>query len=97
GLHPDDHGLGVQHTRDGSGGRDHPTDEAVHDLEGGDVDHDALRAGPHDLVAQVVLQCDGDVVLQIDLDGDQQDPADAQDRDLVHQLPAAGRFTTSRP
>ena len=45
----------------------------------------------------VVLQGDGDVVLQVDLDRDQQDSADAQDRDLVHQLPAATRFTTSLP
>ena len=84
GPHPDHHRPGVEDGGDRRDRRDHPADEAVHDLEGGDVDQNAAGAGLDDALGEVLLQREGDVVLQVDLDRDQQDVADAKDRDALH-------------
>ena len=60
----------------------------VDDLQRGDVDHHAARAGLDDPLGQVLLQRERDLVLQVDLDRDQQDVADAEDRDAVHHVSA---------
>ncbi len=69
---------------DGRDRGDHPADEAVDDLQRRDVDEHAVRAGLDDPLGEVLLERERDLVLQVDLDRDQQDVADAQDRDALH-------------
>ena len=56
-------------------------------------------AGLDDPLGEVLLERERDLVLQVDLDRDQQDVADPEDRDAVHQrVPARPRrATTSDP
>jgi len=96
--HADDDRLGVEHLRQRRDRGEHPPDERVDDLHGRDVDHDPGGAGVDDALGQVFLQRHHRLVLQVDLDRDEQDVAEGQDRDAVHQ-PAfvRRRRTTSTP
>ena len=62
----------------------HAADEGIHHLERADVDQHAPRAGAGDAVGQVVLQRQGELVVHVHLDRDQEELAHLEDRNAVH-------------
>jgi hypothetical protein len=85
-LHADQHGLGIHDARQPGDGADHPADERIHHVQGGDIDQHAAGGGPADALGQVVLQGQGQLVMHVHLDGHQQEVAHLQNRNALHRL-----------
>src|SRR5262249_11851784 len=87
--HPDDDGLGVKDTSHAGNVRQHAADEAVDEIEGGDVDQDATSATGNQLLREVILQGKRELVVHVDLNADQQASADLEDGDVLHRATPA--------
>src|SRR5690606_10764814 len=96
GSHADDDGRRVEHVGDARDGGEHPPDEGVDDLEPGDVDDHAACARLRDPVGEVLLELQGGVVLEVDLDRDEERRADLEDGDGVGHAGSPAR-RVSRP
>src|SRR4030095_10737905 len=73
---------------------DHAADERVDHVERRDVHQHASRALLGDPRSQIVLQRERELVVHVDLDGDQQERSHLEDRDAFHQaLPTALAWT----
>src|SRR5256885_2114456 len=83
-LHAHHNGGGRQDAGNARDGHQHAPDEGVHHLQRRDIDHDAAGARARDALGQVVLERQRRLVLHVDLDGNQQHIAHAQDWNAVH-------------
>ena len=83
-LHPDERGFRTEDLRHARDVGDHASDERIDHLERGDVDQHAPAGMPLNRIGEVVLQSQGELVVHVDLDGDEQELAHAQERDALH-------------
>ncbi len=86
GLHADDHGLRIEDAGHGRDVAEHAADEGVDHLQRGNVDQHAAGALVATIfVGEIVLQGHRQLIVHVDLDGDQQTIAQTQNRDAVHR------------
>src|SRR5262245_6697190 len=71
-AHPDDYRFRVQHARHRRDVAEHPADERVHDFQRGNVNQHAPSPCFGDPLSQVVLQRQGEAVVHVHLDRDEQ-------------------------
>src|SRR5262245_5821418 len=72
GAHSDDYRFRVQHARHRRDVAEHPADERVHNLERRNVNQHAPRTRIYDPFGQVVLERQGEAVVHVHLDRDEQ-------------------------
>ncbi len=96
-LHADHDRMCRENARDAGNAAEHPAHERIHDLQSGDVDHHACGTGVGDARGEVFLQGEGGVVLHVQLDGDQQGVAHAEDRYAFHAVPCSVAHAVDAP
>ena len=82
--HPHYHRLGVEDAGHGRDAPEHPADEGVDDLEGGNIDEDGAGARLDDAVGEIFLECGGEPVVHVHLDGDEEIVTHLEDGDAFH-------------
>ena len=85
-LHADQHGSRIENARHAGNVGDHAADEGVDHFQRRNVDEHAFGALLLDRAGQIILQLQRQLIVHVDLDGDEQELAHPQYRYAVHAL-----------